>query len=314
MGISLAMNCPQCGGAVTFQEGERIDFCNYCGTSLWLIEQEKTYATTMFRCRMDRTQVTASAMKWFDQGLKARDLEKVAEIKEVYPIYLPFWRVRGRVAGWVCGYREETRTRRDSRGNIQTYTEKIPMEVMVLRDMEWSEIACDPGDLLIHHAPSLAGEAIMHNAGDIPTFEATTSVDDAAQKGKSSILSSAVASTNVPHVTFQKVNYIQKYVGMVYYPVWVVRYKYKGRGYFLTVDGITDKPLSGRAPGDPLYQALAMAGGASAGGIIAGLGTMFGLLWDSWAVVAGAIVAGIAILYGAYRFFRFGSERVQEVK
>lgn len=313
MGLSIAMNCPQCGGAVTFQEGEYIDFCNYCGTSLRLIESEKMYSTVMFRCKTEKPGVIAAAMKWFDEGLKARDLEKVAEIREVYPIYLPFWRVRGRVAGWVCGYREETRTRRDARGNIQTYTERIPMEVMVLRDMEWSEIACDPGDLLIRRAPSLTGEAVLHNPGDIPTFEATTSIDDAAERGKNAIISSAVASAHVPNITFQKVNYIQKYIGMVYYPIWIVRYRYKERGYFLTVDGITNQPLSGRAPGDPLYQALAMACGASASGILAGLGTMFGLLLDSWIIVAGSIIGGIGILYGAYRFFRFGSERVQEM-
>lgn len=308
------MNCPQCGGAVSFREGERIDFCNYCGTSLWLSEKEKTYVTTMFKCIFNRTQVTTTAMDWFHHGFKARDLAKVAEIKEIYPIYLPFWRVHARVAGWVCGYREETRTRRDSRGNIQTYTERIPMEVMVLKDMDWSEIACDPGDILIHSIPSLAGEANIHDAGDIPTFEATTSIDDAAQKGRNAILASAVASAHVPNITFQKVNYVQKFIGMIYYPVWVVRYKYKGRGYFLTVDGITGKDLSGRAPGDPLYQALAMAGGASAGGIIAGLGTFFAIRMDSWEIAIAAIIAGIALLYGAYRFFRFGSERVQEAK
>jgi len=101
---------------------------------------------------------------------------------------------------------------------------------------------------------------------------------------------------------------------MVYYPIWVVRYRYKGRGYFLTVDGITGQALSGRAPGDPLYQALALAGGASAGGIIAGLGAMFAIRMDSWEIAVAAIAIGIGLLYGAYRFFRFGSERVQEEK
>ncbi|HOK28329.1 MAG TPA: hypothetical protein PLI21_04825, partial [Methanomassiliicoccaceae archaeon] len=68
---------------------------------------------------------------WWRKGFKARDLKNVGTITEVYPIYLPFWSIGTRVAGWVCGYEERSTT--DSKGN--TRTEKVYKEEMVLQDL-----------------------------------------------------------------------------------------------------------------------------------------------------------------------------------
>ena len=57
-----------------------------------------------------------------------------------------------------------------------------------------------------------------------------------------------------------------------YYPFWIVRYAYEGRTYFATVDGITARVVSGRAPGDAGSQSTAAGiGGALSGGAV-GLG------------------------------------------
>jgi hypothetical protein len=34
MGITLSMNCPTCGGAVSVQEGEKLASCPYCSLML----------------------------------------------------------------------------------------------------------------------------------------------------------------------------------------------------------------------------------------------------------------------------------------
>ncbi len=91
-----------------------------------------------------------------------------------------------------------------------------------------------------------------------------------------------------------------------------MRYDYRGRAYFNTVDGVTGQVLSGRAPGDPLYQSLIMTGGTSAAGLLAGLGTFAALVFtESPEFAIAPIVAGAVILYATYRFFRHGSEIVE---
>lgn len=303
-GISVGLNCPACGGAISVVEGEDTVPCQYCGSMLF-IEGDKGVTTIAFRSKVHNPNAVAAAQAWWARGLKARDLRKVGQVTEVYPIYLPFWRALTRAAGWICGYEERRHT--DKNGNVRV--ERIPKEVMVLQDYTFSEIACDPGDLGIRTLKNFAGETSFADFEMIPTFEATTSRDDAVARAKNDALSRARASARVPHVTFERLHVLPKRLSMVYYPVWVVRYKYRDRMYMTTVDGVTGQTMSGRAPGDPLFQSLAVTAGTSIGGIIAAAGLIFS---NGTAEIAiGGLAVGGAILFLMYRFFRHGSEIVE---
>ena len=79
-------------------------------------------------------------------------------------------------------------------------------------------------------------------------------------------------------------------VSMIYYPVWVVRYTYQDRMYMATVDGVTGRMLSGRAPGT-LYQSLAVTAGTSLGAWRAAGGIITLISFDSEVGIAGVILA-----------------------
>jgi len=302
--LMVGVACPACGGALSFREGEQIIACQYC-QSLLQIEGDDGVHTIAFKNQVDRSRAGGTVKDWFRRGLKARDLPRTGEILECYPIYLPFWKFTGRAAGWVCGYEE----RHVSDGKT-TRVERIPKEVMVYADHTWDELACDAGDLGLRQLENFAGETTFTEFEEIPTFDATTSRTAAEEKAKAAILDRAVRSAHVPHVTFQKVHVLARNLSLVYYPVWVARYRYRDRMYLATVDGVTGRVLSGRAPGDPLYQALAVTGGTSVGGIIAAMALAYGAQFHEQAPLIGlAIGAGIAFI--AYRFFRTGSEIVQ---
>jgi hypothetical protein len=302
-GISLNLNCPSCGGTVESVEGQRATACPYC-QSLLYIEGDRGVYTVMFANNLDVPRARGSLKKWFDEGFKARDLPEKAQITEVYPIYIPFWRLIGRAAGWVCGYKKETR--RDSEG--RTHTKKVYMEKMVFRDFEWSQIACDPGDIGVKRLPSGRGPVISHEEGQIPTFEATTSQDDARSQGSDAIGKMAESSANVPNVTFKRIHVLPKFLSLTFYPIWMCRYTYDGRTYFATLDGLSGESLSGRAPGDPLWQGLAMVGGATVGGLLTGI-SLTGMLSGLDVEVSGiGMIAGVVIFIAAFLFFRHGSE------
>ena len=303
-GISVGLSCPACGGAISVDEGENTVPCQYCGSMLF-IEGDKGVSTIAFRNKVVRQNAVAAAQAWWARGLKARDLKRVGKVTEVYPIYLPFWRALTRVAGWVCGYEERRHTDKDGKVTV----ERIPKEVMVLQDYNFSEISCDPGDLGIRTLKNFSGETSFADFEMIPTFEATTSKDDAVVHASNDALSRARASARVPHVTFERLHVLPKRLSMVYYPVWVVRYNYRDRMYMTTVDGVTGHVMSGRAPGDPLFQSLAVTGGTSLGGIIAAAGIIFS--GESAEIAIGGLAIGAAILYVTYRFFRHGSEIVE---
>jgi len=300
MGIEVGLNCPACGGAIKVVEGETTVNCQYCGSMLF-IEGDAGVTTISFRNMITReTAVTASA-GWWRKGFKARDLKRVGKVTECYPIYIPFWSTTTRVAGWICGYEE--RTHSDGK---RTYTERIPKEELVLRDYRFSEIACDPGDLGIKKLKNMDGETALTDFEMIPTFESTTSRDDAITHAKASAMSNARADAHVPHITFENVHVFPRSMSMVYYPVWVVRYTYRDRMYLNTVDGVTGSVLSGRAPGDPLFQSLAITAGTSVGGLLGAVGILIAGTSAEGAV--GCFIVGLAVMVGTYLFFRGGSE------
>ena len=61
---------------------------------------------------------------------------------------------------------------------------------------------------------------------------------------------------------------VHRRFGLVYYPLWVLRYLYRDRAFQVVVDGYTGKVLYGKAPGSTLYRALVLIGGMIAGAFL----------------------------------------------
>ncbi|MGA9140620.1 MAG: hypothetical protein WBZ29_10375 [Methanocella sp.] len=301
-GISLSMNCPNCGGSVSVGEGVRYASCQYCSAML-AIEGDDGIRRITFKSKVTRVNAIEAVQRWWRGGFKARDLKSRGLVTESYPIYVPFWRLKARAAGWVCGYKEVHHEKR---------TERVPLEKMIVRDFDWSRVACDPGDIGIEHLRNFEGEAVLHDEGDIPTFEVTTSRTDATTMGSQQVMSEAVAYTGVPHITFQDVHVFPKDLSVIFYPVWVVRYTYAERMYFATVDGVTGVVLSGRAPGDNLWRSIAMSAGMAAAGIGLSFCAWLGIVGGGSEGSVGAAIVGIIVCLGiaggTFAFFRYGSE------
>lgn len=303
--LTVSLNCPACGGVLSALEGEKVVNCRYCGSTLF-IEGDDGLSTIAFKNVSDRAKVMEATEAWWRRGYKARDLKRTGKVSEVYPIYLPFWSAMVKVAGWVCGYEERTRT-----DGKHTYTEKVPKEVMVLDEYHYSNIACDPGDLGVRSLRNTQGERSLEVFEMIPTFETTTSADDARRSAEAEAVDWARRKAGVPNITFESIHAIPRSMSVIYYPVWVVRYSYRERMYMTTVDGVTGEVLSGRAPGDPLYQGLAITIGSSLGGVLSAGGLLLGIEAGSYVPAVFGVAFGAGIFLAAYHFFRSGSERAE---
>ncbi len=303
MKITFGLNCPSCGGRIEVDEGDKFVICPYCHTVSRIVGEDDVRVLA-YRMMVNEKQARNSAILWFRKGLKARDLKKVAKIKEIYPVYLPFWKYNAIGLGVVCGYNYKTTT--DSQGH--TKKEKVYKEEQIRRDYTWTRIACDAGDIGIDHLRNTEGEVIPLPE-DIPRYEATTSKDDAEEKGEEEIRRWIIREAHIENITFHKEFVIPKSFVLLYYPFWIIRYDYKGKMYFLTVDGVTGRVISGRAPGDALWQSIIIGSGATVGGILAGLSPVASYYDGRLATLM--LSLGVIIFGASYYFFRYGSEIIE---
>lgn len=303
--LSVGLTCPVCGGSISVGDGKKNIECEYCNSALH-IDGDEGVMIAAFKNKISSDDALSSVKKWWKKGLKARDLKRNGKILECYLIYIPFWKINARVAGWVCGYEE----RRTTNSNGVTSVKRIPMEEMVLRDMLYSNIACDPGDLGVRKLRNFEGEPVLEDFTMLPTFETTTSKDDAMAAAKKYVTDLGIQSAGVPNITYHNMNVMLQGISMVYYPIWIVQYEYNERMYLVTVDGITSNVISGRAPGDALFQSLAVTGGCAAGGLISATALPL-TYYASPEIGLFLFIVGIGITAIAYHFFRNGSERVE---
>jgi hypothetical protein len=101
-------------------------------------------------------------------------------------------------------------------------------------------------------------------------------------------------------------------MGLVYFPLWIIRYIYKGRAFQVAVDGSTGKLLYGKAPGNTLYRAGILVAGMAAGAFV-GIDLPALILsgnrsHNSGGGVIVLLAVGAAMMFGAYRAFRYGEE------
>ena len=95
-------------------------------------------------------------------------------------------------------------------------------------------------------------------------------------------------------------------LGLVYYPLWVVRYLYRGRSFQVVVDGYSGEALYGKAPGNSWYRAAVLVGGMALGSVLVVDVPAF-IINSSEDAGMGIVISagiGIALMYAAWRTFR----------
>lgn len=313
--ILLTLSCPHCGGEIETLEGEDMVRCEYCN-SLFKLTSDEGIGSFMYKLSIGKETALSTFRDWTKKGPKAKDLLQRAEISETYPVYLPFWRLIGRGKACVTGIEE-----RDVGDENHSRTKRIPHEVLINREYIYTKIACDPGDLGVEtlFVPNTA-EAVLFDDQNIVTFPATKSRGSAYDEGEAAIKTQAIAdgTRGMDEINFSKAFFFPSGFSMMYYPVWIIRYKYEERDYLAVVDGITSRILSGRAPGSAGSQSTAAAVGGTLAGTFAALGPIGALMMlqnnfaaesdlPAFCAIAGIVLA-IILLIWCFRRFRYGGE------
>src|SRR5512143_146167 len=305
---SRGLTCPACASTVPVPEGARLVTCPTCQQRLF-VQGDRGVRRWQLRRVVTRDQVQQTVTSFFNGMNKAGDLKHKAEIKELFLVYLPFWRMMAYIAGWRLG-----RVRRDKDSTK-------PVEVEVLEEMQWNDAAVDVAEFGVNHVP-IAGNNFEPFEQDRLSaegmiFEATESPTDAAVEAAAYFQQVARSKKRLTSTYLEKFHTLRQRLSLVYYPLWVARYQYRNRSYQVVIDGVNNKILYGKAPGNILYRAGALVLGMAVGNLLLVHGTYFAMRIlgstssshdDSWAFLLIPPALGIFAMIWGYRSFRYGEE------
>lgn len=312
--VIKGITCPACSGELDIKEGLRSFNCKYCGTLLVVKGESGTLKFYVPR-KLKKEDAIAKAFDWLDKGMsKAKGLRANARIEDAFLVFIPYWRVKADVVGWIFGQEKRTST---SNGKTTTYYVDVERKIQNSFDRTYS--ACDVAELGVKKI-NLTGDTILpvdfeslQREGMM--FNIIASEKEAFDYAKNNFASEARSAVNLYNVTFEHYDLVRENIGIVYYPLWVIRYSFENRTYQVIVDGEDGSICYGKAPGNNLYRAIMGILGTGAGMFLT---TFFGLFLlfevdEKFPFIAFIISFGLGcfLISRGYKKFRYGGEIVE---
>ncbi|OGO71886.1 MAG: hypothetical protein A2Z49_04310 [Chloroflexi bacterium RBG_19FT_COMBO_56_12] len=301
--------CPRCGGMVAIPEGQVIVKCPYCDLRS-MVRGERGIHHYQVPNRINRDQAMTALQRFLTSSRAiAMSASKDSRLVEDFVVYLPYWMSWSRVLGWVFG-KKKVRS-----GDSTQYH---PKEVKVAEDMHWNGAACDVGEFGVLTVPYTNQELEVFNPDRLHetglVFEPVGSLSDARSSAEQQFAGRVQEASRLDQIAQIFQRSVRQRFGLVYYPLWVMRYVFHGRSFQVVVDGYSGQVLYGKAPGNALYRAAVLVGGMALGAFLAvdvsALAIYFGadssdgsgLFLFGLAMVA----AGLGLILKVYSSFRYG--------
>ncbi len=307
--VVTGLSCPSCGGALSVQVGLRVVTCPYCQKTLLAVGQIGVRRLAV-EPKVTAQQARQTAGAWLRKGWsKDPKLKTDAEVGEAFLCFLPFYRILADIVGYVLG--QERRTRRSGKRTEVYY---VDVERRVERSFERTQPGLNVAEWGIERV-NLAGDTLVpfdeeRLARQGMVFPPTSSELEALSTAVQEFRDSADPSTSLHSVRFKFLEPLRQRLAVVYYPFWVVRYRFRGRSYQVLIDGEDGALAYGKAPGNDFYRAVMLVLSQAAAGFVGTSGARWAFSADDGdglvAVLAISAAISLAILWAGWRKFRWG--------
>jgi DNA-directed RNA polymerase subunit RPC12/RpoP len=304
------LNCPRCGGRVTIPEGQIIVNCPYCDMRSF-VRGDRGLRWFQVSVKIERQNAIEMMNRFLSRNWAiARGAARQSEVKDAFLVHLPFWTVWGRVAAWAFGEKKV------GSGDRSRYE---PREIRIVQEMTWNGAACDVGEFGVSQV-TLDGQSLApYNSDELHAnglvFEPVNSFAQLREQAEGEFQNQVRKKVNLDRIAQLFVRMFSSRYGLVYYPMWVIRYIYQGRVFQVVTDAYSGKVLYGKAPGNTLYRAAVLVVGMAIGALLAVAVPAFlvsvsggddgeGILGLALII----LVVGFAIMGVSYRAFRYGEE------
>ena len=237
------IRCSHCGAPVTFNPGEIIVTCRYCGfTSVIETGKPFTLEHSMFLNEYDLTQVEDFVRDWMRSGfLKPGDLARRSKILEKSLMYLPFWVV------------PVTATSR-YKGVFERLMPPVTKEGKIEKKYDWLVLARKAATFPTREYDVPLEGKVPYDFRKIERFAKVLNSEideyEAVELAKQQVEShhQFLAQQDVDKVIEMKTDLSVGDSVYLHAPIWFIVYEYKGERYNIIADGATGMIIKGDIP------------------------------------------------------------------
>ncbi|MFQ5349546.1 MAG: hypothetical protein ACE5EG_03770 [Thermoanaerobaculia bacterium] len=300
------LSCPNCGGTLEVDAGLRVVECPFCQTPL-LATSEIGVRRLAVEPQVDADKARSIARGWLAKGIaKNPKLKTAAEIGEAFLSFLPFYRVEADCVGFALGTEKRRRTTGSGK-NRRTTTYYVDVERRVERSFDRTYPALNVAEWGIQRV-DLRGDRLVPFDSDTldrlgMVFPPTGSENDVRQAALERFEEIADPSTGLHSVRFKFLQTLRERLSVIYYPLWVVRYRFQNRSYQVLVDAEDGTLAYGKAPGNDFFRAAMLV---LTQAISLFLGTTIIQVAASFEVLLFVGIPLIAALAWGWHKFRYG--------
>lgn len=300
------LSCPNCAGALAADPGLRVVRCPYCDTPLLALAEIGIRRFAVLPT-VDATRARDLARGWLGHGInKDPHLAREAEIGEAFLSFLPFYRVEADCVGIALGTERRTRwTGSGKRRRAETY--EVDVERRVERHFDRTYPALNVAELGIRRVDLSGDELVPFDSERLErrgmVFPPTGSASEVRAAALARFAAEADPSRGLARRRFRFLETLRERLSVIYYPLWIVRYRYRGRAYQALVDGEDGGLAYGKAPGNDLYRALALVGTEAVVMFLLTTVLQFGASGPLLALAGGL---GLAMFLWGWKRFRHG--------
>lgn len=301
------LTCPNCAGTLEIDSGLRVVSCEFCRTPL-LVTSEVGIRRLAVEPRIDSSKARELARKWLSHGMsKEPRLKSEAKIGETLLCFLPFYRVEADCVGVALGTEVRQRTVGTGKNRrVQTYEVDVERKVSTKYDRTYPAVNVEEwgihrvnlvGDPLVPFDPDALGSKGM-------VFSPTGNEGKIMTAALSEFRSRTDPTSGLKRTRFKFLETLRERLSVIYYPLWVVRYRYRDRAYQILVDAEDGGLAFGKAPGNDFFRAAMLVIAEAFAAFLAT--TVIQIAGGSFLAIA--VVGGIALsafLWG-WRHFRHG--------
>ncbi len=305
-GMYKQVRCPYCSAEYRVPATVTYATCPYCGTTFKLANPEEKIEHYLFKTIIDKNQAYRLARGFAAQQIGvAEDVEENSSFSKAKIYYVPIYIYEINILAPCKEELEELK--KEKEGNELKLSihggEEVEYKLVIATDDLPIPIPPDyyfPARARMYFKPTILKNGVYLQ----PTKDPMKVFEEVKQPS----LKKAVEEAKISCPSGYEVIDESKYVGIAHYPFWDITYTYQGKEYRTIVDAADGTIVYLEYPLSWKGRVVNFAGGLGTligSSIIGGIITYEFMQIPTYGLAGGAIVALPALLYTAYRLFRF---------